>query len=120
MKTLIIGLFSLALLASGAAWGQSRSPAFPQGNLPNLGSQNACQGNGIMVIVVDNNGNVKAYKCAQARGRTIRREPQLDPKKTWTLTVYGSLGTISKYQATGETDPCEWWVIGGTSYYFCW
>ncbi len=117
MKTLIIGLFSLALLASGAAWG-FQEPEYPPKVLPNLGTAAMCTTtDAVLVIVVNKLGNVKAWQCDKVGTKKIRKEP--GPKSGLTVKSVGSLGTITKHADT-TGDPCETWVIGGTSYTFCW
>lgn len=119
MKTLIIGLFGLALLAASPAWGAAKEPPYPLGLGP-IGPINAvCNatafgGNGALVIVVNKDSSIHAKICPG-----VGLEGSL-PDPTMEAVTIGNLGTIVKYKKEGVTDPCEWWVIGGTSYLFCW
>lgn len=65
MKTFIVGLFSLVVLASGAAWGHKDPEGTPNNkNLPAL--QGFCQANkGIFVILVKNDGEAHFAKCKE-------------------------------------------------------
>ena len=120
MKTLIIGMFGLALLASGTAWGQPRSPnGPPPGPLPQVGVPAVCNYTaGIMVIVLTKTGDINAFACSKVEGKSITREAKEKPGMT--LVVEGPIGTIKKFKAANETDPCVTWVISGTSYTYCW
>ena len=121
MKTFIIGLFSLALLASGAAWGQKRSPQEPpQGPLPQIGVPAVCNYTaGIIVIVLTKTSDIKAFACSKVEGKPITKRGSAKPGMT--VVVEGDLGTIKKYKLTGEADPCvTWTTASGTSYTFCW
>ena len=121
MKTFIIGLFSLTLLASGAAWGQSRSPQEPpQGPLPQIGVPAVCNYTaGIIVIVLTKTGDIKAFACSEVEGKSITKRDSALPGMT--VVVEGALGTIKKKKLKSETDPCvTWTTASGTSYTYCW
>ncbi len=119
MKAFIIGLFSLALLASGTAWSQPRSPNYPTGPFPNVGTPAICTlTGGIIVMVLQKSGDVIAFACDKVGRRTITKEDSVRPGMK--LEVDGNLGPIKLYKNPGEADPCYQWVIGGTSYVYCW
>jgi hypothetical protein len=120
MKTLIIGLFSLALLASGAAWSAQHRPSQkpPPGPLPQPGVQAICNwSGGIIVIVLTQTGDITAVACNAVGGKPIRYK-SIDPGMK--LAVQGDLGKVRKHKIPGEADPCVTWVISGTSYSYCW
>ena len=113
MKTLIIGLFSLAMLASGAAWGGD-------GTLPQRNS-GLCKGQkNIFVIVIDNNGNRKAYACKEVTGKAITRKTVAERGPMPTRSGPHDLGNVTKYAPATAPDPCITWVSLGTSYTYCW
>ncbi len=119
MKAFIIGLFSLALLASGTAWSQTKPPNYPTGPLPKIGTPAICTlTGGIIVIVLQKTGNVVAFACNRVDGKEIKKENSRRPGMT--LEVEGKLGPIKKYKLPGETDPCYEWTLGGTLYVYCW
>lgn len=116
MKTLLIGLFGLALFASDAA-AQSREPNYPQTPFPQKPAVCAITG-GVIVVVVQATGNVAAFACDIVAGKSIENKTQLPPGLT--LDVHGPLGTISKYKSSTDPDPCIVWAVSGTSYFYCW
>lgn len=118
MKTLIIGLFGLALLTSSAAWGAPRSPHGP-GPLPQIGTPAICTlTEGIIVIVLTKTGDIKAFACSKVNGKPITKENSVKPGMT--LVVDGDLGKIEKHKKPGDPDPCVTWTSFGTSKTFCW
>ncbi len=120
MKTFIIGLFSLALLASDPA-AAAQNPKYPQGPLPKFGAPAICKNTGgIMVIVLQKTGDVTAFACSEVDGRPIKKEPELPPGIPSTPVVSGSLGNINKYKNPNDADPCIVWKIGGTTFIYCW
>ncbi|MCZ6772967.1 MAG: hypothetical protein O7G83_13460 [Proteobacteria bacterium] len=130
MKTFIIGMFSLALVASSAAWGAQHRPPVPPspGPLPKPGIPAICNWtNGIIIIVLTQTGDIEAVACKNVGAKTIKYKP-LDPNNPnvlpvpagMKLKVEGSLGKVLKYKFPNEADPCVTWVIGGTSYTYCW
>lgn len=123
MKTFVIALFSLVLFASGAAWGQNPpEPKMPYANIPMLpGAPAICKtNNGILIIVVNSDGDVVARQCEKLGTKPIGRK--VEPTTGLTVKSVGSLGSIMKWQdPTGKIpDPCVTWVISGTSYTYCW
>ncbi len=121
MKTLIIGLFGLALLTSSAAWGAPRSPHGPApGPLAKIGTPAICTlTGGIIVIVLQNTGDVVAFACNNIKGKTITYHTSL-PAGYPTFAVDGDLGKIEKHKKPGDPDPCVTWTSFGTSKTFCW
>ncbi len=106
MKAFIIGLFSLALLASGTASAHDM-PAPREGKpVPPA----ACGSNGKFVIVVTANEILVPKPCPGTKGGPAVGSP--GPRKT--------LGKIRKFKAAGKPDPCYEWTIGGTLYVYCW
>ena len=128
MKTFIIGLFGLTLLSSSVAWAAQQQPNYPTtpASIPNLGSSGQSGNavcatyNGIFFVVVNRHGNVEAFHCDRVGGKQITKKTQLPLDKSWTEVVEVNLGTVKKFKASDETDPCVWWNIGGSSYVFCW
>ncbi len=125
MKTLIIGLFSLTLFASGAAWSQSLPPVTPKPLGTGAAVPAVCNNTkGVLIIVVNKFGNVQPFYCGNVLvnrvKKVIKKTDQLDPFKSWIKGAEIDLGTVTRFQASGETDPCVWWNIGGRSYVFCW
>ncbi len=120
MKTLIIGLFGLALVTSSAAWGQPQPPKGPPpGSLPKIGAPAICTlTEGIIVIVLKKTGDVAAFACSDVNGKPITKEDSV--KSGMKLVVDGTLGTIKKYKLPSETDPCITWDSFGTSKTYCW
>ncbi len=118
MKTFIVGLFSLAVLASGAAWGHEDPEGKPYTeNLPAV--QGFCKANdGIFVIIVKNDGKAYFRKCKQIKERTITKKNKPD-KFDITFDSY-TLGVIQKTKLTGDPDPCITWTVRGKRYYYCW
>ena len=131
MKTLIIGMFSLALITSVSAWGASP----PQPSYPGtIGQQNATnaicnapeknpKGNSVvLIIMVDVDSNISATACPRmgATGPFIDATHPADLPSDMSVVSVGNLGTIVKYKKNNEPDPCIWWVINGTSYLYCW
>ena len=119
MKTLIIGMFSLALLTSVSAWGAPpKEPSYPPGVgpiNPNVaGICNSMGGSGVLIIVVNTNSEVRAKLCPG-----VTQKPSL-PDPTMSAVSIGNLGTLAKYKKPNDPDPCVWWNIGGSSYVFCW
>jgi hypothetical protein len=106
MKAFIIGLFSLALLASGTASAHDM-PAPREG--PPVPPA-ACGKNGKFVIVVTANEILVPKPCPGTKGGPAVGSP--GPRKT--------LGNITKFKAAGNPDPCYMWRIGGRSYVYCW
>lgn len=120
MKTLIIGLFGLALLASDAA-AAAREPKYPQGPFTQIGAPAICSlTEGIIVIVLQKTGDVAAFACSQVNGKSITYEGTSLPIGYPTTAVDGPLGTIVKHKKPDDPDPCIEWTIGGTSYFYCW
>lgn len=127
MKTFIVGLFSLAVLASGAAWGHKDPEGKPyEENLPAV--QGFCKANdGIFVIIVKNDGKAYFRKCKEVKGqgggpaKTITKsDKHPDPGGySETLPSY-TLGVIQKSRPPGDPDPCINWTVGGNRYYYCW
>lgn len=113
MKTLIIGLFSLTVLAACA------TPPKPDALLPPAGQGFCNANNGIFVIWVNNKGEKDAFVCPKIKGKSIRQENQRDPGVDIHVRTT-DLGKAKKYRAQDETDPCIDWTVGGTRYYFCW
>ncbi len=107
MKAFIIGLFSCALLASGAAWAHDM-PAPAEG--PQVAAP-ACGGNGKFVIVVTADKKLVPRPCPG----TKRQPAGVGNPGPW-----NTLGQIRKWTDAGNPDPCYQWTIGGTSYVFCW
>ncbi len=122
MKTFIVGLFSLVVLASGAAWGHKPvgTPA-NEGGLP--GIQGFCNANmGIFVIIVKGDGKAYFWKCQKVKGETITQTDTHPNEGGYSdhLEPY-DLGNILKTrQQGGGTDTCITWAVGGKSYYYCW
>ncbi len=106
MKAFIIGLFSLALLASGAA--SAHDLPAPAAGPPVAAA--ACGSNGKFVIVVTANETLVPRPCPGTRGGPAVGSP--GPRNT--------LGNIRKFKAAGKPDPCFEWTSGGTSYVYCW
>ncbi len=120
MKTLIIGLFSLTLFASSAAWGAQHRPSQkpPPGPLPQPGTPAICNWtSGIIVIVLTQTGDITAVACKKVGDKTIRYM-SIDPGMK--LAVEGDLGKVRKHKLPGEADPCIEWTISGRSYVYCW
>lgn len=122
MKTFIVGLFSLVVLASGAAWGHKDPEGTPNNkNLPAL--QGFCKANkGIFVILVKNDGKAHFAKCKEVGpAKPITKyDKHPDPVgHSETLPSY-TLGVILKTKPPGPGDPCIEWAVGGRSYYYCW
>ena len=133
MKTFLIGLFSLALLASGAAWAKGKPVAHPGSQNPgnqdlplqsNAAVFKVCQTTGIpkdrgaIVIEVRQNGDVKAWKCKGTTANPIKEQNSRDPGVD-TLVKSGIIGHIQKY-TDGTGDPCFEYTIDGISRVFCW
>ncbi len=118
MKTFIVGLFSLVVLASGAAWGHKPEGTPNNDNLPAL--QGFCTANkGIFVIVVKNDGKAYFAKCKEVNRRTITKKDEPD-KYDKTFDSY-SLGEIQKTGLKSDpNDPCITWTVRGKKYYYCW
>lgn len=118
MKTFIVGLFSLAVLASGAAWGHKPEGAPNNDNLPAI--QGFCRANaGIFVILVKNDGKAYFAKCKEVKGKTITKKDKPDEHDK-TFDSY-TLGDIQKTGLMSDPDdPCIHWTVGGSRYYYCW
>ena len=114
MKTFIIGLFSLALLASGAAWGHPLPSA-----VRGAASGGTC-GGGVFAIVVMKNGTLVAKPCPGTThpGSLTGKAPAALAGQA--AGVPATLGKITKYKLPSETDPCYHWTIDGVSEVFCW
>ena len=123
MKAFIIGLFSCALLGSGAALAHDLPDnAAGQGvsaSVPTCGGVR----NGAFVIVVLQDGTLLHKRCPSstfhgsgtaAQAERARKAPNPVPLAGTTL------GTISKFRAPDQTDPCYEWTVGGTLYVYCW
>ena len=113
MKTLIIGLFSLTLLASGTAWGA-------EGTLSLL-KENPCKGKQVLVIVVNHKGKVKGYRCNELTGpqKSINSQPRAFAEGKPNKRRIDDIGIAHKHWDSGG-DPCITWVSLGTSYTYCW
>ncbi len=112
MKAFIIGLFSLALLSSGAA--SAHDLPAPAAGPPVASAPNAAavctRDNGIFVIVVTANETLVPRPCPRTKGGPAVGSP--GPRNT--------LGNIRKFKAAGKPDPCYEWTVGGTLYVYCW
>ena len=118
MKTFIIGFFSLALLATQSAWGQTK-PEMPHGAFPKIGVPAVCNNTGgIMVIVLQRTGDVTAFACSMVSGKPIERKESVEAGMK--LVKVGDLGVIKKYKQAKETDPCYEWTVDGESHFYCW
>ena len=120
MKTFIIGLFGLALLASDAA-AAPQNPNYPQGPFPQVGTPAVCNyTGGIIIIVITKSGDVTALACSEVNGKPITNESALKPGLPSTPAVKGGLGEIEKFKSPSDPDPCIVWTISGRSYFYCW
>ena len=136
MKSFIIGLFSLTLLAASTAWAAHIIPhPGPPPSCPAAGDKLCGVAGGavgicnahpqqpdkaILVILVTKTGDLKAYKCSMAGpGKPIEEQTVL-PAGDFEIVKVGSIGEIIKYQKKGESDPCIEYTIGGQSRVFCW
>lgn len=117
MKTFIVGLFSLAVLASGAACTGLHKKVGSK--LPPAGQGFCTANSGIFVVLVTNDAGITGFKCPKIRGKPIRQEPKLDPNVN-IFVRSNDLGKVKKYRAEKESDPCIDWTVGGTRSYFCW
>lgn len=127
MKAFIIGLFSLALLASGAALAHDLPDTAVHPSVSASGS--TCGANGVFVIVVLQDGILLHKRCDSSTSHGSAKKgknPALTGKakaplagKPASAPLHG-LGGIEKWKAPGESDPCYEWTVGGTSYVYCW
>ncbi len=119
MKTFIVGLFSLAVLASGAAWGHPPEGTPNNKNMP--GIQGFCSANkGIFVILVKSDGKAHFAQCKDVKGKKITKMDTPDKDYPKTFPSY-SLGTVEKTSLVDDPDdPCFSWTVGGNRYYYCW
>ena len=121
MKTFIVGLFSLVVLASGAAWGHPPEGTPDNDNLPAI--QGFCAANdGIFVILVKNDGKAYFAKCKELKGPPIRPITKKNKPDTYDKTFESyTLGDILKTGLVSDPkDPCITWTVGGSRYYYCW
>ena len=114
MKTFIIGLFSLALLASGAAWGHPLPSA-----VGGAASGGTC-GGGVFAIVVMKNGTLVVKPCPKITHPGSRSGMTPAALAGQAAGVPATLGKITKYKLPSETDPCFEYTIDGISRVFCW
>jgi hypothetical protein len=113
MKTLIVGLLSLTVLAACA------TPKMATQSLPPAG-QGFCNANdGIFVVLINNKGEKNAFVCPKIKGKPIGQEDKLPPKK-WIEVNDIDLGSVKKFALEGDPDPCLDWVSGGRRHYICW
>ncbi len=121
MKTFIIGLFSLTLLASGAARAADL-PRKDSGPVKDIaaGVAAVCNANGgIVVIIVTYDGKFLPRKCKKIGKKEITKESSV-PADTNEFVTEGTLGMFVKTKGSEETDPCYQWTVDGESHVFCW
>lgn len=126
MKTFIVGIFSLTLLATQAAGGAPgdqcvgpKCPTYPHGAFPAIGVPAVCNFTaGIMVVVLQKTGDVTAFVCSLVEGQPIMKKDSEEAGMT--LVKDGDLGIFKKYKRGNEPDPCYQWTVDGESHFYCW
>ena len=118
MKTMLVALLGSVALCACARMVPMSKTQIPVAQPP-AGTGFCVANNGILLLVVNNQGELKEFRCPQIKGRPIKqldaRPPGVDIKVRVT-----DLGEIVKFRAAKETDPCIDWVANGQRSYLCW
>ena len=114
MKAWIAGLLGLIMLS---ACGTRMLPTAGS-PLPPAGQGFCTSNNGIFVILVNDEGQQRAFKCPKIRGKDIKHVSRPPDGLVKVLTT--DLGEAKKFNLPGQPDPCIVWTVGGTKYAFCW
>ena len=116
MKTTFALLLTLLLLTSCATKpGVVRTgPLRP----PPSAGVGFCRANaGVLVILVDNLGEMQGFACPDIGKKTTSQPSAPPPSLTAGEPIV--LGKVTKFKGD-DPDPCIEWVIGADFYYICW
>lgn len=83
---------------------------------PPPGFNQFCQArDGVLVVYVNKNGDVKARECPGITRKEKRPDGVDDP-----VGLPSTLGTTLKWKMKDDPDPCIEWLILGYPRFYCW